>query len=170
MTASESGSQASTVRVATVFDAPPEVVWARVQRYETLRYIMRGLISFGGNMPERICTGDSLRLRLWFFHLLPTWMHVLAIAQVDEGERVIQSKESGGLVRRWDHRISVRPSAAGTTEYVDEIVIEAGPFTPLVCLWAHFQYRYRQRRWCKLLRLMGDDGGSTAASRRRDSV
>ncbi len=150
---SKKKNSASKVRVTTSFDAPPESVWANVQRYETLRFIMRGLIRFGGNMPERIQPGDSLCLRLWFFHILPAWwIHRLSISEVDEVNRVIQSKESGGFVRRWDHRISVRPGENGATEYTDEIVIEAGPFTHLVCMWAHFQYRYRQSRWRTMLR------------------
>ena len=111
---------------------------------------MRGLIGFAGTMPDRVRAGDSVNLRLWFFHVLPTWRHTIGIEAVGTPPRTIQSREFGGLVRRWDHLIRVSPGPEGRTDYTDEIEIEAGVFTPLVCFWAHVQYRYRQWRWRRL--------------------
>lgn len=153
---------ARVVRVESTFDAPPERVWELVQSYGTFRWIMRGLLGFTGVMPARITPGDSLRLRLWFFHVLPGWTHHLSIAEVDQEKRVIQSRETGGLVRRWDHKIIVLPTdGSARTRYVDEIEIEAGAFTPLVCFWAHVQYRYRQARWKALLRKRHPNWGAS---------
>jgi hypothetical protein len=146
------GKRTRVVLVASVFDAPTSWVWEAVQRYSTLRFIMRGLIHFSGTMPERIEEGNSLLLRLWFFGLVPGWRHRLSISKVDQDSRTIQSRESGGIVRRWDHQIRVGPTPDGKTEYVDEIVIDAGFLTPVVCLWADFQYRYRHRRWKRLVK------------------
>lgn len=140
----------ANVRVETRLDAPAEVVWATVQRYATLRHVMAGLIRFSGKMPEHVNANDRVEVRLWFFHLIPAWKHVIAIEQVSSVDRTIQSRERGGFVRTWNHRITVEGTADGATHYVDEIEIEAGPWTPLVCAWAHLQYRYRQSRWRRL--------------------
>ncbi len=135
------------VYVSTYLGAPPEAVWEHVQRYSTLRHIMRGLLAFSGPMPENVRPGDSVKLRLWFFHVLPGWNHTIGIEAVDASSYVIQSRESGGIVNRWDHRIIVQDAGEGRTLYIDEIEIEAGVMTVFVCIWGHFQYRYRQWRW-----------------------
>lgn len=142
------------VRVSTQLEAAPEKVWNAVQSYSTLRHVMRGLIGFAGSMPDRVQAGDSVDVRLWFFHLLPAWRHTIGIEAVNAPLRTIQSRETGGLVKRWDHLIRVSPGREGQTDYTDEIEIEAGVFTPLVCLWAHAQYRYRQWRWRAFAKLL----------------
>lgn len=147
------------VHVETRLEAPAEIVWATVQRYDTLRHVMAGLIRFSGKMPEHVNTNDRVEIRLWFFHLIPTWKHVITIEKVSNVERIIQSRECGGFVRTWNHRILVSETSDGATHYADEIEIDAGHWTPLVCAWAHLQYRYRQSRWRRLASQLAQDKG-----------
>jgi hypothetical protein len=66
---------------------------------------------------------------------------------------VLRDDGHGELVRRWDHRIRIRPGPDGrSTLYRDEIDIEAGALTPAVGLRAQGLYRGRQRRWRRLAR------------------
>ena len=138
------------VRVETVLNAPPDFVWKTVLKYSTLSHIMKGLIRFSGDMPEYIKAGDRFWVRLWFFHCIPAWKHLLTISSVDSENRKIQSEESGGMVRKWNHLIEVHALPDGRTHYVDQIEIDAGALTPAVAAWAHIQYRYRQARWRRL--------------------
>ena len=135
------------VQVSTVLDAPSENIWKTVLKYSTLRRVMKGLIHFSGAMPEDLKTGDQFRVRLWFFHFIPAWKHLLTVSMVDEERHQIYTEERGGLVRKWNHLIEVSALPDGRTRYVDRIEIEAGVLTSVVAAWAKFQYTYRQRRW-----------------------
>jgi hypothetical protein len=142
------------VRVSTRLPVPADVAWETVQRTDTLRYVTRGLLGFrvDGTVPERIAQGETYRLRLLFFGVLPAWRHEIHVVNVDQAGHEIRTEERGGPVRTWRHRIAVDPEGWGATRYLDEIEIAAGPLTPLVWLYAQFFYRYRQWRWRRLAR------------------
>ena len=57
------------------------------------------------------------------------------------------SLEHGGPVTAWDHRLTFEPTSPTSCRYTDAVDIRAGVITPLVALYAHFIYRYRQARW-----------------------
>jgi hypothetical protein len=140
------------VRVSTRLPVSADVAWDTVQRTDTLRYVTRGLVGFrvDGAVPERIAEGETYRLRLLFFGVLPAWRHEIHVVSVDQAGHEIRTEEHGGPVRTWRHRIAVDPEGWGATRYLDEIEIGAGPLTPLVWLYAQFFYRYRQWRWRRL--------------------
>jgi hypothetical protein len=141
-------------RVSTNLDCSPERAWDAVQRPETLQYITRGLLGFRAleELPEQFGPGTVLRVRLFFFHVLPAWQHEIAIVRLDPERRELYTNERGGPVRDWNHLITVEalPGAPGSARYTDEIDIKGGPLTPLVWLYAQLFYRYRQRRWRRL--------------------
>jgi len=70
----------------------------------------------------------------------------VGVVSVDDERRELLSRESGGPVRCWNHRIAIGPDGENTCRYTDEIAIEAGVLTPLVWAYAHLFYRYRQMR------------------------
>jgi ligand-binding SRPBCC domain-containing protein len=145
------------VRVTTRLDAPAARVWDTVKRTDTLRYVTRGLLGFRleGEEPERLAEGETYRMRLLFFGVVPAWRHEIHIVRVDDAAREIRTEERGGPVRTWRHRIMVDEEGWGSTRYFDEIEIGAGFLTPLVALYAQLFYRYRQRRWRRLARTLG---------------
>jgi ligand-binding SRPBCC domain-containing protein len=143
------------VRVSTELALSPDLTFETVKKPDTLAYITRGLLGFRplNEIPADWGEGLVVRIRLYFFHVVPAWRHEIEIVRLDEAARVIETQERGGPVRNWNHRISVAPSANGT-RYSDEIEIRAGPLTPLVWLYAQLFYRYRQHRWRKLARTL----------------
>jgi ligand-binding SRPBCC domain-containing protein len=142
------------VRVSTRLAVPPDVAWDTVKRTDTLRYVTRGLLGFrpDGEIPERLGEGETYRMRLLFFGVLPAWHHEIHVARLDDASHEIRTEERGGPVRHWRHRITVDAEGWGATRYMDEIQIAAGPLTPFVWLYAQFFYRYRQWRWRRLAR------------------
>jgi hypothetical protein len=138
-----------TMRVAltTELDVSPDALWEAVLRTDTLRYVARGLIGFRtGELPELWATGQQVTARLMLFHVLPLWRHTLVVRRVDRAERVIESEERGGPIRRWDHRVVVAADGGGA-RYTDIIDLEAGALTTFIWLFARLFYRHRQRRW-----------------------
>jgi ligand-binding SRPBCC domain-containing protein len=152
------------VRVSTRLPAPAGVVWDTVQRTDTLRYVTRGLLGFRleGEAPERLAEGETYRMRLLFFGLLPAWRHEIRVVRLDDAHREIRTEEHGGPVRTWRHRIAVDDEGWGSTRYLDEIEIAAGVLTPFVWLYTQLFYRYRQRRWRRLARRLSDQPSGNA--------
>jgi ligand-binding SRPBCC domain-containing protein len=140
------------VRVTTRLPASPDVVWDTVKRADTLRYVTRGLLGFRvqGETPEVLAEGETYRMRLLFFGVIPGWRHEIHVARVDDQAHEIHTEERGGPVRSWRHRIMVDEEGWGSTRYFDEIEIQAGPLTWFVWFYAQLFYRYRQRRWRRL--------------------
>jgi hypothetical protein len=143
-------------RVSTDLECSVERAWETVQRPETLQYITRGLLGFRAleDVPVQFGEGTVMRVRLFFFHVLPAWRHEIAIVRLDPERREIYTNERGGPVQNWNHLITVEDAGSGRARYSDEIDIHAGPLTPLVWLYAQLFYRYRQWRWRRLARTL----------------
>jgi hypothetical protein len=145
-----------TARVQSVFDCPPEKVWAELQTSALHREIIRPLIRFSSlDIPgtsERWTQGATYRFRCYLFGVIPFGEHTIFLERIDPVAREIQSREHEALVRHWDHLIVIRPTPDGRTLYSDEIEISAGLLTPLVWAFAHWFYRHRQRRWRRIAR------------------
>ena len=143
------------VRVRSVFDAPPDAVWARVTTPALLTYITYPLLSFrrqnGEPLPEVWREGDSLHLNLVGLGCIPLGSHTIRAERIDAERREIQSRESGRMAEIWWHFIAVDDYTGGRTLYTDEIDIYAGPLTGVVAAFARFFYRYRQTRWRRVI-------------------
>ena len=129
-------------------------MWAAVKKPSTFEYITKGLIGFtveGAPDDTWAEPGRTIELRLRAFNLLPSWKHTIKIESIDEEQRVIQTREHGGPVKRWSHRITVEGEGSGT-RYRDYVEIDAGAATGIVWAFAQGLYRYRQARWQRLLR------------------
>ena len=139
-------------RIRTDLPTSAERAWRALKKRDTFLYITRGLLGFAGadEWPQEFRQGDTIETRLLFFHLLPAWRHTLHVVGLHEGDRELRSRESGGPIRQWNHTIVIDPVAEDRCHYTDEIDIEAGLLTPLVWVYAHAFYRYRQRRWRRL--------------------
>jgi hypothetical protein len=132
------------------------MAWEELQRPALHREVIRPLFRFEPidppQFPERWPVGATLHFRGYLFGIIPIGTHTIFIERIDPATREIQSREVGGLVRRWDHLICVRTTGEGQTLYSDAIIIEAGWLTLFVWLFAQWFYRHRQRRWRRVAR------------------
>jgi hypothetical protein len=55
------------------------------------------------------------------------------------------------MLRTWDHTLHVEPVDQTSCRYSDTVDIDAGALTPAATLMAGWIYRYRHRRWRKLV-------------------
>lgn len=143
------------VTVQTTLDKPPDVVWAAVKTTSAFLYVTRGFLGFSGSnrFPAQWQEGDTIHTRIWFFHIIPAlWMHYLRVERVDDAMREIQFREQGGVITTWDHLSRVEETPDGRARYTDQIDMKAGMLTPLVGLFAHIVYHYRQACWHRLAR------------------
>ena len=143
------------VRKTSVFPAKREAVFAKLQQLETLQLIAAPYASFtpvdkSAGYQWRAGSCSAYRFRL--FCLIPYGTHTIRIERFDED--VVQSQECNEHVPVWNHRITLKDLGT-STEYTDEVEIEAGWKTPFIWLWAKAFYAHRQRKWIKLLEADG---------------
>jgi hypothetical protein len=119
-----------------------------------LSYVVAGLMKFQPvdppEFPRYWCPGRYV-VRLLAFHFIPVGWQTVGIELPEENEPwFLRDNGRGTIAQVWDHRIFIEPDPGGT-RYVDEVRIDAGMFTGLIALYAALFYRYRQRRWRKLV-------------------
>lgn len=139
--------------VTTIIKADVCTVWGLVTKSSTLEYVCRGLLGFKGveNFPDKWCEGDIIKTRLKLFSVIPAWKHNIQFKQVSNLRLI--TEEQGGIVKKWNHRIHIKPLTDAECQYTDYIEISAGVFTPVIFAFAYLFYRYRQCRWKQLIQI-----------------
>ena len=140
--------------IQTRLNTDANSAWQLVKRSDTFVRIVRGMLGVSGvrDFPDQWQSGQQINTRLWFFHFLPRWVQHLTFVSVDDDRRELETNEHGGLVPAWKHRIHVEENGSESESclYTDEIDVRASILTPLVWLYCHVFFRYRQSRLRKL--------------------
>ena len=135
------------IEISVELAAPADRVWEAVERPETLGLVTRGAVGFRvpGGFPPLWREGDTLRLRPMLLHFLPLSRVIIQVARVDREERILETRERVGPIRRWRHRLRVTPIGTARCRYTERAEARAGPLTPFV--WASLQALFRWRGW-----------------------
>ena len=143
-----------TIDIETELPTTADQVWSALQYPGTFLYVVRGLLGLPRltGRSEPLVAGESGSGWLFAFHLIPLHRHTIEVVDVDAATRTVRTHEHGGVLRRWDHTLHVEPVSAGACRYRDTVTIEAGALTPLVTVLGVAIYRYRHRRWHRLVR------------------
>ncbi len=144
---------ARTVHVETVLDTAAERVWSAMKQPATMLYVLKGIAGFPAlnGRTDPIQEGEKGRGWLTAFQVIPLYRHTIEVLRVDDTAMAISTHEHGGVVKRWDHVLRVEPISARQCRYSDTVEIDAGPLTDMIARLAESIYRYRQRRWHKLV-------------------
>lgn len=134
---------------STVLNVRADVAWEAVKRVETFTFVTRGTNGYRGieGLPSPMRAGARVTLRLVLLGVVPAWTHTLAVESVNDARRELQTREHGGPIRVWNHLIRVEPLGDTRCRYTDVLDLHAGILTPLVGLYAHAFFVYRQARW-----------------------
>ncbi|MEU9804447.1 hypothetical protein [Mycobacterium sp. NPDC050853] len=142
-----------TVYLETELPTDADRVWGAMQYAGTFLYLCRGIFGIpalsGRTEPMRI--GERGSAWLWGLHLIPLYRHTIHVVEVDEESRTVRTNEGGGILRTWNHTLHVEPIGDRRCRYSDRIDIDAGFLTPVAAEAAAAIFRYRQRRWHKLV-------------------
>lgn len=143
-----------TVHVETMLPTSAERVWSAMLSPATFLYVCKGLFGFPAlaGRTEALRLGESGTGWLFAFHVIPAYRHTINVVEVDEAAGTIRTQEHGGPLRTWNHTLHVEPIDSQSCRYSDTVDIDAGIMTGVVVAAANEIYRYRQRRWRKLVR------------------
>ncbi len=144
-----------TIHLQTTLPTDAERVWRAMQSPVTFLYVCKGLLGVPAlaGRSEPLRAGERGTGWLFAFHVIPAYRHTIEVLEVDDAKRTVRTHEHGGVLRAWNHTLRVEPVDAQTCRYSDTVEIDAGLITRLVAALAVGIYRYRQRRWHKLVRL-----------------
>jgi hypothetical protein len=139
---------AMIVEITAHYDTDPDVLFRSALCFSEMTEAMAGLATYSG-LPasDTACEGDTIIVDVTFWGVFKQKNHVLFIERLDPLQRIIQSRESGRGIERWDHNLSIRQQGS-LAVWTDMIVIDAGWRTPLIARFAAFLYarRHRHRR------------------------
>lgn len=143
------------VKISTLLRRDPERIWQEVQTTRLLRYIAHPLVLFEPIIPKTFpekWSDERYWVHMKLFGFLPfgkQWIGIRRVAKPDEYE--ILDDGRGEMIARWRHLITLRKTPEGFTQYTDTVDIEAGWLTLGVWFFANVFFRYRQRRWRRLV-------------------
>lgn len=145
-----------TVHVETTLPTSAERVWSAMLSPATFLYVCKGLFGFPAlaGRTESLRTGERGTGWLMAFHVIPAYRHTIEVTEVDEATGIIRTREHGGVLKAWNHTLHVEALQTDSCRYSDTVDIDAGLLTGAVVTIANGIYRYRQRRWRKLVRRM----------------
>jgi hypothetical protein len=98
------------LRVSSDLRASADRAWELLLRKDTFLNVTEGMMSYSDTdrWPETLFSpGTMLATRIRLFRWTPARHHEVRIVRVDETEREIDTEESGGLVKTWNHRMRV---------------------------------------------------------------
>jgi hypothetical protein len=150
--------KAMRVDVSTSLNCSAAKAWDEVQTSALLLRViwpLARIVPVGApSFPERWSEGETVLCSSFIFGFIPIGVRSLYFKRIDEAAGVRETRESDPLVKRWDHRVTIRPDGADRSVYRDEIDIDAGPWTFLVWAWASWFYRHRQARLRKITKTL----------------
>ena len=140
------------VDLDTELAAPAHAVWRAVKTPRAFRTVTRGVLTMPAikHREDEWREGETVAGWVFLFGVIPFSRHTLHVWRINDSAMMFSSRESGGLLRRWNHDIVVVATGDSRCNYRDRIDIDAGIFTPAVVRYARWFYRTRQRRWREL--------------------
>lgn len=133
------------VTVSAHYAANPDEVFRSALRFSEMTQAMRGIATYTG-LPasDTAKEADRITVDVTFWGLFTQRGHVMFIERLDPRARIIQSRESGNGIARWDHTLSVQPDGP-RARWTDSVIIDAGWRTWFVARFAAFVYTRRHR-------------------------
>ena len=154
------------VEITAHYPDHPDAVFCSALHFSEMAQAMAGIATYSG-LPEDgpFREGDTIIVDVTFWGWFKQKGHAMFIERLDPRARIIQSRESGNGIRRWDHRLSIQPDGE-MTQWTDTVVIDAGWRTPIVARFAAMVYvhRHRHRKAMSISRRIGRAGGVIPAA------
>lgn len=149
------------VQVSTLLDCPPAITWQEVQTSKLLEYVAAPLVKFVPVQPDtfpEVWVDGKYLVQMRLLGVIPFGKHWIVISRPttvnDSNKQVHELLDDGygDIISKWRHLITIQETLDGRTHYTDTIEVAAGILTFGVWIYANIFYRYRQRRWRKLVK------------------
>ena len=143
-----------TARSTADLPIPAELAWRIARKTSGQLYLNRLIFAYADDLPEIRGEGYTVETRVKLLGFVPAWKHRQRFARVDHEKREMLVEERAAPYKAWDHLMRVDALADTRCRFVDQIDLDAGPFTPIVWASASLLCRIRMRRLSELARLL----------------
>jgi hypothetical protein len=136
---------ARTVRITAWYADDPDTLFGSALRFSEMAEAMAGLATYSG-FPDSDTAeqGQTIVVDVTLWGIFKQKGHTMFVERLDRENRIVQSRESGNGIRRWDHTLSIQPDGHLAC-WTDTIVIDAGWRTGLMARFAAYLYARRHR-------------------------
>lgn len=144
----------ATVSLVATVPAAADTMWRAVVSPVGFRFVSRGLIRWpvAATRTERWREGETVEGWMFFFGFIPVARHRLTFVTLDDATRQFRTDERGGIIKGWNHSITVTPAGANRSTIVDSVTFTGGIFTPGLWVMVKLFYAIRAPRWVGLAR------------------
>lgn len=134
----------SLLEVTALYDENPDAVFRAALDTAELEAAMSGLAVYDGLPKGVVKEGQTAIVNVTIWGFLKTRNYTMHVETLDMENRILQSREHGGMIKRWDHTLSVVPEN-GKARWRDAIIIDAGWNTRGAALFGSYMYKRRHR-------------------------
>jgi ligand-binding SRPBCC domain-containing protein len=144
------------VKIQSQLSVTPEKVWEWLNQTDTLFFITKGWVHFVDktNFTTQWEQGQVIQTVIKPFVIGASAKYEIRITLVDDVAFTIKTEESGAGIKSWNHVMQVN-SVSGSTatcQLIDVVEVDAGVLTGAFTVYVWCYYKWRHRRWKKLIR------------------
>lgn len=135
---------ARILTVAAFYPRDADAVFAEAIDLDAMVAATRGLATYKGLPSGSLEEGQSYQtyVTVW------GWMHNpryrIHVERLDPAARLVQSREQGRAIRRWDHTLTVEDAPGGCI-WTDRVHVDSGWLTPYMVRVGRHLYQHRHR-------------------------
>ncbi|KLE14229.1 hypothetical protein [Clostridium sp. C8] len=141
------------VKVMSIFNCNSDQLFNEIKKSKSLFYIAEPLVKFveveNHLIPEFWEEGKYL-IKMYILGFIPFGSQWIIIS-MDDDIKNIRDNGYSKIIKKWDHNVYLKDIGNNRTLYADTIEINAGILTLFIVLFANIFYRFRQKRWKKLI-------------------
>lgn len=145
-----------TVSLSCDLPAPAPLVWSAVVSPIGFRFVSRGLVRWPvvATRIDRWQQGETVIGWMFLLGFLPMSRHSLTFERLNDSEHEFSTREHGGPIRSWNHRITVTPVSEDACRIHDRVTFDGGVLTPALWILVKLFYIIRRPRWTQLARAL----------------
>lgn len=143
-----------TTSLSIVVPATADDMWRAVRSPAGFRFVARGLVRWpvAAQRTEPWHEGETVSGWMFAAGIVPVAHHSLTFVRLDDATREFRTDEHGGVIRRWNHSITVTPVDDSHSRIDDSVTFSGGIFTWPLALAVRVFYFIRRPRWIALAR------------------
>ena len=141
-----------TIALSLEVPASAPNLWRAVTSPIGFRFVSRGLVRWPvvADRIERWHEGETVTGWMFLLGFLPMSKHTLTFERLDDSDLEFSTREHGGPIRSWNHRITVTPLTSQSCRIDDRVTFDGGFLTPALWVLVRAFYVIRRPRWTAL--------------------
>ena len=119
-------------------------IFLEALEFREMTEAMSGIAVYEGLSNEAIEQGKTYTVDITFFKVFKTKGYEMFIELLDNEACSLQSREKGGVIQMWDHKLTVHQDKEFVI-WTDDVTINAGISTFAMARFGAFVYKHRHK-------------------------